>query len=252
MRERKTLKWIIVGLVLAFLLLTGVVYLQSIRIPSNYRPIRLSAARKKQVVKEFWSKIQQFGNDAQLNDPYEWNLTQRELNQYFAAIDEIVASTPSGKSGQVHRTMDRAGIVEPAIDFVDGMLIVMVRSKKHSRIISTELEFYYDEDKLKINLKDVRLGRLCLPEFWVKSGLKKLKQLIPPPEQKQEDPEGEKAGVLTSQDFSEFLGEIIAGIEGVPLRTELTWPINKKKVRIDRVEIINRELKCSILPIDRD
>ncbi len=232
--------------------MAGLVYVQSIRIPGNYRPSRLSTDQKTKTVKEFWSKVQDFGNAAQRNDPYEWSVKRVQLNRFLAAMDEIAASTPSGESGRVHRAMAEAGLTEPAIDLADGSMTLMVRSTEYNRIISADLAFSINgQGRLVGTLSAMRLGRLPLPRWLVQERLGQIKALLSVDDEHGDQGEGRGMAGLSAGDMVRLLGEILGGIDGTPIKAELTWPLKKKRVRIDQIEINEKRLKLQVVPIGR-
>ncbi len=252
MRARKVIKRLAVAAAVGVLVIAGGLYVQSIRIPGNYRPARLSADQKKKTVKEFWSKVQDFGNAAQRNDPYEWSVKRVQLNRFLAAMDDIAASTPSGESGRVHRAMAEAGLAEPAIDLDDGSMTFMVRSTQHNRIISAELAFSINgEGRLVGTLSAMRLGRLPLPRWLVQERFQEAKGLLSLYNDLNDGSEGRSMAGLSAGDLARLLGGILGGIDGDPIKTELTWPLKKKRVRIDRIEIDEKRLKLQVVPIGR-
>ena len=252
MRARKAIRRMAVAVAAAVVVTAGLLYVQSVRIPGNYRPARLSADQKKKTVKEFWSKVQDFGNAAQKNDPYEWSVKRVQLNRFLAAMDEIAASTPSGESGRVHRAMAAAGLTEPAIDLGDDSITLMVCSTEYNRIISAELVFSINaEGQLIGTLSEMRLGRLTLPRSWVQEQFQEAKGLLFADIVLDDDSENRGMAPLSTGDLARLLGKILGGIDGDPIKAELTWPIKKKRVRIDRIEIDEKQLKLQVVPIDR-
>ena len=156
MRIGRAIRWFLICTLSLVGLSAVVMYVQASRIPADYLPVQLSARQKHQAVKEFWSKVQEFGNSTQMNEPFEWSVGQTELNRYLASMDEIAASTPSGEPGTVYREMEKAGLAEPAIALHDGVLTLMVRSKEHAKILSVDVSFALTDDKkLRVKLGEV-------------------------------------------------------------------------------------------------
>ena len=61
-----------------------------------------------------------------------------------------------------------------------------------------------------------------------------------------------------SKGVARFLAAVAAGIDSEPIATELTWPMNKKRIRINDIEIHDgktpkhRKLILHVTPIFRE
>ena len=256
MRAGKVIKLSLAAVVAAFLLAAGLLYVQISRIPANYRPVRLTAAQKDQTAKDFWNSVLDFANAAQKNESFEWPVSQLELNRYLAAMDEIAAKPPSGKHGRVYRALEEARLAEPTVSLHNGILTLMVRSKEHNKVLSADVSFSFTGDKtLCVRLVGVRVGRLTLPISWGQSQLEEIKRLVPMKNRlKGNDSErldGREPSGLSSQDLALVLEAILAGIDEEPISTELTWPVNKKRVQIEGIEISDGALRLHATPIGR-
>ena len=255
MRAGKLAKWIGVGLAVGVVCAGLWCYVQGSRIPADYHPAELTAAERLLAAKGFYRKIvNEFGNGAQQNEPYEWSVDQQMLNGWLASMDEIAAQKIGIEPGAVHRSLERLGLSQPAVACHDGVLTLMVRSDRYSKILSVDLRFSFTADSnLRVQLSETRLGRLPLPGFLVRERLDSLAALLR--EQKPQGPvhihgTGDPAGV-SPEEVAAVLRTIIAGIDAEPIPTELTWPVNDKRVRIENVRITEGWLRLDVAPINR-
>jgi len=250
MRIARAIRNVAIVLVAVTLAAALVLYVQAARVPAYYRPAQLSAEQKNSAVKEFWSKVQDFGNDAQNAEPYEWSVSGEQLNRYLASADEIASSTPVGEPGQVYRQLHAAGLAEPAVHLGEGTVTLMVRSREHQKILSAELALdMTDAGRLRVRLVAARIGCLALPSSWVDHRLDEVKRLLPAGPR----PDLRQAGIsgLSAQDVAAVLGRVLAAVGEEPIPPELTWPINRKRVRIADVRIRDGRLTLRVVPIDR-
>lgn len=258
MHAGKVFKRFLATVVAALGLTAGALYIQASRIPTEYRPAQLSAEQRERAADEFWNHkiLDEFGNAAQKNEAFDWAMSGEQLNRYLAAMDEIAAKTPSVKPGVVYRGLEKVSLAEPAAALRDGILTLMVRSKRYDKVLSVDVSFSFTPDgRLCVRLGEARVGRLTLPDFWVQGQLKRLKHLIPA--EGWANGEGTERSVrralagLSSRDVALVLGAVLSGINEEPIAAELTWPVNKKHVRIEAVEIAGGMLRLHVVPIGR-
>ena len=249
MRLGRTIWKTAVVLLAAGLLAALLLYIQASRIPGEYRPAQLSADQKNQAVKEFWSKVQDFGNDAQGHLPYEWSVSEEQLNRYLASADEIASSTPSGVPGRVYRELDDAHLAAPAVHLGQGTVTLMVRSQEYQKILSAEIGLAIADGKLAARMGDARVGCLALPPSWVKRRLEEVKRMLP----RGGRTDLRQAGLsgLSAQDVAAVIARVLEAVDENPISAEITWPVNRKRVRIDSVEIRDGRLMVRVTPIDR-
>ena len=257
MRARKAIKRIGVLFLAGVFLVGGALYVQASRIPANYRPARLTVEEKDRAVKSFWQKFfGEFNDGAQDVVPYTWTVSEKEINAWLAAADEIGASIPSGEPGSVYQEMERLGLADPAVSFRNEVISLMVRSKRHDKILSADLAFDVTVDrKLLVRLVRTRVGRLTLPSAWVQGRIDQLKNLGPPDTWKEtsggNETTGRSASSLTSEDIASALTNVLGAIDSAPIAAELVWPINKKTLRIEEVQVADGVLKLRIVPLNR-
>ena len=121
----------------------GVLYALSIRIPSHYKPLRLSAQGRDDGMHRFVNYIGRFCSQAGKGKKFTWTLTAAQANEYLASIDAIAAL--SGEQAYPSARMAEAGFEDPALAMRDGVLTVAVRSTRHNRILSLDLRFEFDQ-----------------------------------------------------------------------------------------------------------
>ena len=255
MRLGKVIKLVSVGTAAGVLVTAALIYVETSRIPPEYRPVQLSAEQKDQAAKEFLNRkiLHEFGNAAQRNRGFEWTVTQEQLNRYLAAMDEIASSAPSVRPGTVYRRMDEAGLADPAVVLRDGVVRVMVRSVRYQKILSADVSLRFRGDgRLSVNLVQMRAGLIRLPGFWVRSRLEGLRGEIL---EGQEDHgaktrSSEETFGLSSQGVGQVLRTVLGAIGQEPISTELTWRVNKRRVRIDEIEITDGLLRLHVVPAD--
>ena len=257
------MKTVVVVLKSIAILLTGGVivvsaglYVAANQTPQEYIPLYLSDGEKQLAAKQFIRRIQDFGNDAQQNEPYLWSLTQEQLNAYLASLDEIAANMPGGKAGTVQKAMQRIGLTTPTLKLEKDVLTLMVRSAKYNKVISTDFSFSFTPDKkLRVSILQTRMGRLAMPDTFVRSHLEKLQNTLkaarPSPKTKPASRRSSLLVGLSSSQLGAVLAAVIAAVDQEPISTELLWPIRKKRVRVEGIEIDDRQLTLYVVPIDR-
>lgn len=256
MRLGKTIKLGLVVAGSAAAIAAGVIYIQASRIPRGYRPAQLSAEQKQQAAKEFLNRkiLHEFGNAAQRNEPFDWVITQDQLNRYLSAMDEIAASAPSAEPGMVYRGMEEAGLAAPAVLLQDGKVTLMVRSSRHQKILSADVSFAFTRDrKLRVRLLAARVGLLTLPDSWVRQRIEELRSaaLAGLGDSEQSGRSGGGLAGFSSRDVGDVLAAVLAGIDREPISTELTWRVNKKHVRIEGIDIADGTLRLRVVPAGR-
>jgi len=253
MPVRSMLKWGLIALVAVVAIVAVGLYRLAGKAPADYRPAELTPDAKQLAVRRFARRIQDFGNDAQRNDRYVWSLTQDEINAYLAGLDEIVASMPRGQAGQVNSAMDRIGLVEPAVSLHDGVLSLMIRSSRHERIISTDLEFVFTRDGLmRVALRGARVGRLPIPRSMVRKRLSGLKAALLRATTGEPGAQPVRGAIgLCAQDLAALAAVILSAMDTQPIAAEITWPVNSKHVRVEQIDIADGKLTLHVQPIHR-
>jgi len=258
MRLIRAIKWMAVGAVTLAAASAGVLYLLASSVPEGYRPAQLSADQQREVAyNQFTPHVLKFGNEAQGLQPFTWTATAEQVNSYLASMDEIAAIRPGHQRGQVDKALADAGLAEPAVAFEAGAVTLMVRSTRYNKILSADVGFSFRPDgRLAIALKAVRVGYLPVPKSQVRQLLERLKRslagrLAAPERNGDAAGGGSSFQSLASQRVAELLGEVIAAIDEQPVGTEIVWPVGKKRVRIDAVDIADGALTLHATPMSR-
>lgn len=259
MRVGKVVVRVILVVVLVLLVVAGVLYWQASRIPDAYDPADgLTAEQRLQVAKNFGQHLSDFNNIAQRTTPGEWQITQKQLNQYLASMDEIAWYSGSSKRGDVQRQMDKAGISGPAAALGDGVLTLMFRSRKYNKIVSADVTFSYTDDrKLQVRLAQTRVGTLPIPAGLVRDRLGGLKKALSRRPSKTPDrradpaPDRETKGA-SAEDVGRLLAGLIGAIDEAPIKPEFVMRLNRKRVRIDAIRIEPGVATLEITPLRKD
>jgi len=247
----KVLKWTAVAIPAAAVATVLAAYIQASRVPRHYAPATLSARQRDQAAKDFLNRkiLDEFGNAAQFNEPFEWVITEDELNRYLASMDEIAASAPSVQPGELTRQMIRAGLTEPSVALRDGKVTVMARSSEYQKIISADLGFRLTPaGLLEVSLLEVRAGRLPLPDSAVRDRIGEVKAALTAGNSASDRSD---LGGISSREVGQALRSILAAIDARPLTPELTWSLNDKRVRIAAIEIADGSLRLRFVPVRR-
>jgi len=253
-RIGKAVRRVLVAAAAAAVFVGAVLYVQASRIPAAYRPVQITAEQRRQAAQEFLNRkiLDEFGNEAQKNEPFVWAVSEEELNRYLAAMDEIAASAPSVSPGAVYRAMQAAGVADPAVALREDVLTVMVRSIEYGKIVSADVAFSFTpEGKLRVRLLGARAGRLALPQAWVETWLERLKQILPTAKADRLSPARSDLSGFFSEDLGSVLSAVLAAIDDEPISTELIWRLNKKRVRIADIEIAGGVLRLHVVPVPR-
>jgi len=140
----------------------GVLYLLAIRIPSYYKPLRLTMAEQEDGMRRFINHTSRFCSDAGSGKPFTWTLTAEQANLYLASTDSI-ASLP-GRPLHPSARLAEAGFEDPAVAMRDGTLTLALRSRRHNKILSLDLQFQFNASgELTARISAARIGSLPVP-----------------------------------------------------------------------------------------
>ena len=259
----KLVAYISAALVGVLLLTAGVLYYVASSVPAEYCPENLTPEQRKQAAKDFFNEhFAKFNNIAHNTTPAKWSITQKQLNAYLASMDEIAELPPDSRRNDVNKQLDSAGLAAPAAKLHDGVLTLMIRAKEYNKVISADIAFQsVEEGKLQVKLVAARVGNLTVPRGFVGDRLNELKaSLIERMKRRQEerrDPTRHAAGHRATptgaslEDVQRVLTGVISAIDEPPMRPEFVWPIGRKRVRIDKVEITEGQATLHITPLGR-
>ena len=225
-----------------------IAYILANRVPSYYRPVRLDAAGRDVAMREFRRRLIEFSNEGQKNEPFDWSLTERDMNRYLDAMDEI-AYQGGAKYGAVRRAMASAGLAEPAVALKDGHISLIARSLKYDKIISIDIGMKIGDDGLlHVSLAGAHIGRLPMPPSFVRGQVDRLRaKFATRPDLTSSAP---AIGGLDSSQAAEVLRRVMSAIDGEPIPTEMSWKITtRKRVRVTRIDIGSGKLTLHMVPV---
>lgn len=228
-----------------------VLYVFAGRTPAAYSPAPLTVDQRQTEAGRFLRRVQDFGNQAETNQPFTWVITQDELNRTLGSAAQIADKLEDGKAAEVHKVMDRIGIADPAVAMEPGVLTIMARSKGLDKVISIDIGFTITpERKLVRQLLGTRLGRLPVPESLTEGWRAKLRDTVARKMNKPSSSSGSagmpRIGGLSTDDMTVVLVEFMLNGEAMP--TEFTWPVGRKRVRIDSITIEKGQMTLHVLP----
>lgn len=251
MKVGRLAKWTAVAIPAVLAMTALVAYIQASRFPRFYAPAFLDASQRDRAAKDFFNRkiLAEFGNAAQANEPFDWSINEDEINRYLASIDEIASSAPSVKPGELTRQMVRAGLADPSVALRNGKLTLMARSSEYHKIISADLALLLtDGGMLEVHLGQVRTGRLPLPDSVIRDRVAEVRASLLAGDSEHEPTD---LGGVSSREVGPALRNVLAAIDAEPIRPELTWRLNNKRVRIAAIEIADGTLRLNFVPIPR-
>ena len=232
----------------------GVLYLLACKVPGNYHPEHPDLPGRRVAAAGFYKRILQFYNLAQQNDPYQWEVSQKELNEYLGSMDQIADKW--GEDPTVpYEQMNRAGVTDPAVALDDGVLTIMFRATDYDKVISLDVSFELKPGrKLLVRLDQVRVGVLPIPSSFVKAHIAELKESLakrtakadPPPADARRSPGG-----VSYDEVAAVVSTVARAIDAEPISTEIKWTGRKKRVRVDGIYIDDGLLVLDVVPIGR-
>jgi hypothetical protein len=249
MNWKKTLIWTTLFVIFGLMLATAIVFLLASSPPDEYRPYKLNVLERKQVAEHFGTKlVNELLNGFEDVKPFTHTVKETELKQYLASLDMIanISDTQTSRgqrSKQLVEAMDKAGLADPDADFSPDGLTLMVRTVRSAKVISLDLSFeFVGEDRMKVNLDSVRIGRMPVPQFIVDRGLERFKSNLPAP------PKDETPSLGDPKVLNNLLAYIFRSMGEEPVSTVI--PFSKPK-RVNRIDISDSELKIHFVPVER-
>ena len=250
MRLRRAIFWLGVSVAGVVVLVAGVLVLMVYHVPSAYRPAVLPGPRQEEGMRKLVNHISLFGTLAGRGRPFTWSITAEQANEYLGSMDAIAAL--ADRPGAVSAALERAGLAGPAVAMREGILTVMVRSRRRGVVLSVDLAFDFDAaGDLAIRAVAARVGALPLSEETLAGRVgqvrRRLGRLL---EQARKD-RGARLGPVRLGELTGLLGALMKMIDGQRVRPEIVWPICKHRVRIRRVEITEGRLTLHVVPVER-
>lgn len=233
----------------AVLLLTGIGFMLASMRPEDYRPYQLTKELRQRQVAKFVNKhALPFRNNFIKPDSFNHTITEDEMNLYLASLDEIAQQRPDAGSEKsavrenesVHDAMDKNGLADPVVKFVDDKIRVMIRSKNHAdKIITLDIKMQLDdESKLKISLDGVKIGRLPVPKSVVEASLNLLRESLK---------DSENNTDFTSME--NVIAKVFQALDDKPVETVLT--LSKRSKKISDIKIADGSLTIFYVPVSK-
>ena len=256
MRVRKLIIRSLLIVAALVLLATGGLYLLASWQPANYRPAQLSQRDKERSAYEFATRLMEVNNRLGECRPFEFTVSEAQVNAYLASIDEINAlqlerGDGPRRRGQVYKAMASWGLSAPAVAFRDGVLTLMVRSDEYNKVISAGLSFQFLDggEMMRVRLEGVHVGRWPVWEWVYRAYVEKLKAGVQVKNERAGNGAKGKVGFSSEQVLDMALG-LLSSIDDTPIPTELRlrkWLV----VRLEGIELADGQMTLRINPIRR-
>ena len=243
----KTFKWLLGILIAAAIAVIAVAYLLISGIPSSYSPPELNSRQRSHTADRFVGKVLDFMSRAQDDGTFTWSVDEAEFNRYLASFDEIASFKADVAHGDTARAFAEAGLAEPVVALRNGVLTLMVRLSRHNVILSIDLSFSFaGVNRLDIRPRQVRLGRLRVPESIARRIIGRFEQLFSPAD-----------GNAPGSSFSDrsigatvtILERVIGSIGKASVLTEFEGGLNDRPVRVEAVEVTDGRLTLHVRPL---
>ncbi|MGC9455385.1 MAG: hypothetical protein ACP5HU_11050 [Phycisphaerae bacterium] len=244
MRIRKAAKWVVLFVVLAMAGTAGLLYVLAAQVPPDYQPARLTQQQKRQVAYDFVNEklIRELNNPAQEGRPFDWRVTEGEINRYIASADEIAWLGLGSESPQAHERLEQAGLSEPAVSLADGTLTLMARDMRRNKIVSITFAAEKSDGRLRLRLAGARVGRVAVPRSIVADRVERFRT-----ELAESLPTGDDAGGAVER-FGVLMAGLLVG-DGEDVEPIFTAGINNRRVRVTDVTITDETITLHLEPV---
>lgn len=249
MKAKKTIVWGAVLLLFALMLATAIMFLIASAPPADYRPYQLTQKERKQAAIHFVdNQGAVFFNKVHENIPFTHTITESDLNMYLASLDEIaflktVRPGEKDDGGRVLAAMDKAGVADPAVKMRNGVLTFMVQTRKARKVVSFDLAFEFDDDdRMRVTLRQVRIGRMPVPQAILQGSLNALKRAV-----KRRKP----VEAIGPEDFDAMLVGLVLAMGEKPVSTKIRF--SRKRIRrINDIRVKDGQLEMHVVPVSHD
>ena len=245
-------KWTIPVLLALVLGSVAIMYLIASGVPACYQPVQLNQVERGQAARQFLGRIQDLSNLAQNNAPFAWSISQEEINDALASVDQIAEKFQEGKAVEVQKVMESSGVSGLAVALDNGTMSLMLHSKDLDKIISVDIQYVFDDQgQLRVRWAGTRIGDLPIPQSLARDQLTRLQETLGSrlsQAHASSQPTGIGLGGISADDIAGVVAGVIEAIDGKPLPTERTWPVNHKRLRIEGIEIDKGKLTLHMQP----
>jgi hypothetical protein len=258
MRILRTVKWVLILLVLALAGAGGVFYWMLSRVPDGYEPVKLNRRQRLHVANTvFPGDVSEFHNIVQAGRLDTYSLSQQRINEYLASLDEIATELGHARPGLVHEKLQRMGLSEPAMDLRPGAMVFMVRSTKYEKVVSMEIGLTVKDSDVVASVDAVRVGSMPVPRAMVRDQLARIGRALGRLMAGQEGPDT-ASGQVWDAPSSVLPAVLEAAIDRKPLPAVFEVRIMRglrssstsRWVRIRKIEIDDDDLRLWLEPLD--
>jgi hypothetical protein len=246
MRVAKVVKWALLVVVLTLLLAAGMIYWQASRQPADYAPAQLAPAQRQQVAEDFINRqVLGFLNKSGEGQPFTITLGEDQLNRYLASMDEIAASRPGGRTGEVVAAMAQAGLADPSVSLGDGRLRLMIRSTRYDKVVGVEiLPSRLDDGRISLRTGGATVGRALVPRSVVADQLARVKDALAASAPRPRQAATQGGGDVSAGELAGLMRTLLGAIDGEP--AELVF---RNRARVDDVRVTPDGLSIRMVPL---
>lgn len=238
--------WAVLGVIFGLMLITAVVFLMASTVPPDYANNRyqLTQQQRKLIAREFANRGIKLLEKFRDIKPFTHTIEQQELNYYLASLDEIAflrvgSSESQEQSNELFRAMDDADLADPVVTMEDGLVRVMVRTKRTNKVVTLELKLKLTpERRLDVNLQQVRVGRMPVPQSMVREGLSAMQKTMPKPSEDEN---------VSIDDLDLLLATILSSIGREPLSTRLELA-SKRPFEVHSLDVEDGKITIQFVP----
>lgn len=242
------IKWILFAVAVALVLAIVTSYLLVRSVPPQYKPAILTETQKAEAAGKFLMRVQEFGNTAGRNEPFDWTITEDEINETLASLEQIAEKVEQGRAADVHRALEKVGIHNPAVSLDDGVMTLMMHVPNMDKLVSADLAFEVTPDnKIVVRPTSTRLGRFPIPMSLARGRINQLQQALAQRHTKASSKPS--FGGLSTDDLAEAMIAIIGAIDATPMPAEHVWPVTRKRFRIESIKISEGKMTLHIIPL---
>ena len=220
------------------------------RIPSDYRPARLTADQQQEQVNTFLALLGRFSEHGGAGRPFTWSVTEEDANLCLGSIDAIASFRP-GEPVHPMAELEREGFADPAVAMHEGVLRLMIRSTGSKKILGIDLGFVFDDrGGVQAKILGMRVGAMPVPKILLRRKLRELRGDLQELLAEAEAGQSGSFGSIRTGDVARFLKAVVGMLDGEPASPELVWDDRAAAhpLRITKVELTEGKLTLHISP----